>query len=334
MNIDKEIEKYNNLIKEIKVKTKKINYVYNLTNLIIIPLTIIVLHIVLQMKLPEIELGLEALLMGFAIVIVLLIIYIIFEEVTKKKGLFKNYNDQNELYYKIKNDLVVATLKKHFTNIEYDAKKGFSESFIQEEGMYTTGDIYSSEDYIEGKYKDKKFCQADINIQEEREEKDEDGNVKTYYVTTFSGRWLVFDFNKNFKSNLLIHSGQFGKKNIKYTMSGVEDKSIETDDSDFNKKFYILTANEHEAFYILTPHFMEKIKKVAEKFENCSIRLLFNNNKLHIGINGLSDSLEYTGIDEIDKDKFEERIDNDLKLIINLVDDLDLTNNLFKENIK
>lgn len=44
--------------------------------------------------------------------------------------------------------------------------------------------------------------QADVHIEEEYEPTDNNGNTTTTWVTIFRGKWMIFDFNKNFKSNI------------------------------------------------------------------------------------------------------------------------------------
>ena len=72
--------------------------------------------------------------------------------------------------------------------------------------MMDTGDIYSSNDYVEGKYKGILFRQSDVHIQ--NESTDSDGN--TTYTTVFRGRWMIFDFNKPFKANVEVAQKNFG----------------------------------------------------------------------------------------------------------------------------
>ena len=136
---------------------------------------------------------------------------------------------------------------------------------------------------------------------------------------------MIFDFNKEFKSNLIVESGFF--RNL---ISREEFTSVDTENVEFNKKFNIFAEDEHEAFYILTPSFIEKIENIDEKIESSGIRFLFNNNKLHIGIYNHDDAFEFSSIGEISEEKLEANMEDDIKLIIELINDLNLTNDLFK----
>lgn len=74
----------------------------------------------------------------------------------------------------------------------------------------------------------------------------------------------------------------------------------------------------------------EKIKNVLEKLQNYEIRLLFKGNKLHIGLNGSDDTFEISELEEISEEKLKTTMESDIKWIIDFIDELDLTNDLFK----
>ena len=76
---------------------------------------------------------------------------------------------------------------------------------------------------------------------------------------------------------------------------------------------------------------MEKLKKIDKKIQSEEIRFLFNNNKLHIGINNSDDAFEFDELKEINEQEIEANMENDIRLIMDLIDELDLTNDLFKK---
>ena len=73
---------------------------------------------------------------------------------------------------------------------------------------------------------------------------------------------MIFDFNKNFKSNFQVISNDFIKRSLPRIKNN---KKVKLEDIEFNKMFKIYSEIEHDAFYILTPHFMEKIKNIVKK---------------------------------------------------------------------
>ena len=206
---------------------------------------------------------------------------------------------------------------------------GFSSEFINSVGMLYTADRYSSNDYMKGSYKNIGFEQSDIHIEEKHETTDSDGHTTTYYVTIFLGRVMIFDFNKTFKANVQVASRHFGANALPRKKKF---SKVQMEDVEFNKKFQVYAENDHDAFYILTPHFMEKIKEI-KTILGCEFMLGFVDNKLHIAINNNKDSFEYNVFKPINEQKIEEDIGKDIKLITSFIDELNLDNNLFRREV-
>lgn len=234
-------------------------------------------------------------------------------------------DDEKFFKKEFKNTFVLSLLREYFDNLTYDPEKGFDEKYIQYIGMLDTGDRFYSNDYVSGKYKNIKVEQSDIEVEEEYEENDSNGEQK--WITIFLGKWMTFDFNKKFKANMRITNNYFNAGSLP---SDKNFSKIEMEDEEFNQMFEIYTEIEHDAFYILTPHFMEKMKNVTKKL-NCGIMFCFIDEKLHIAINNDDDSFEWDVYKIIDEEKIRKNILEDIELIINFINDLNLDNDLFKE---
>lgn len=225
-----------------------------------------------------------------------------------------------------KNYFVYNALKEIFTDLEYEPEIGISEETLRDTKMIDTSDRYYSNDFIKGKYKDVNFVSSDVHIEEEHERKDKDGNTETYYVTLFMGRWFIFNFNKTFKSNLCVTQTT---SVIRFYEINYE--KINLEDEEFNKNFLVYAQNEHEAFYILSPSFMERVKDLSLKI-NGKLILCFNDNKLYLGLNNYSDSFEPSMYKKVDEAFIKDTIKKDIDVIINFIEELDLDNDLFKED--
>ena len=229
-----------------------------------------------------------------------------------------------------KDFFVKRSLENTFTDLKYLPDQGISRSVIANTGMMDMGDVYSSNDYIEGKYKDINFIQSDVHIEEEHTTTDSDGNTHTYYVTIFMGRWMIFDFNKEFKANVQVCEKGFGNNRF---YSKVKFEKVMMESLEFNKKFAVYAQNAHDAFYILTPSLMEKIQKLEERNDG-RLLLCFINNQLHVGLYDSKDSFEpsscFKKIDEAEELK---RMSTDIEQITMFVDELNLDNDLFKKKV-
>ena len=216
--------------------------------------------------------------------------------------------------------------------MNYEPEKGIDEAIIRNTQMMDMGDRYSSNDYISAKYKNISVEQADVHIEEKHKSTDSDGHTRTTWVTIFRGRWMIFDFNKNFKANIQVSQKGFSNSKINNWGNDLKYKKVMMEDQIFNNIFRTYAQSEHEAFYVLTPSLMEKIKNLAIDI-NGKILLCFIDNKLHVGIQNNEDSFEHSIFTKIDEDKVIEEISRDIKLITNFIDELDLDNDLFRKGV-
>lgn len=143
---------------------------------------------------------------------------------------------------------------------------------------------------------------------------------------------MIFDFNKNFKANIQLCQKGFGNAIVSNSGNKLKFKKVMMEDQIFNKQFSIYAQDEHEAFYILTPSLMEKIKNLANSIKG-KILFCFIDNKLHIGLDNGKDSFEHSIFTKINENKILEEIAKDIKLITDFVDELDLDNDLFRKEV-
>lgn len=234
----------------------------------------------------------------------------------------KNVKEYKKIY---KNSITLETFKSVFTDVKYIPNSGLPESVIINTKMMDTGDRYHSNDYISAKYKEINFECADVMIEERYTDIDGD----TQYSTIFKGQWFIFDFNKSFKANIQICEKSFSGAKRGGLFSKEVYKKIKMEDIDFNKVFKIYAENELDAFYVLTPNTMQKIKELNNKLQG-NLLFCFINNKIHIGLHNRKDLFEPNIYKKIDLEKDKEKILKDIKIITEFVDILDLDNDLFK----
>lgn len=237
--------------------------------------------------------------------------------------------NQARAYQKLyKAYFVEKTLKETFTNLEYNHDKGVSREYIRATEMINTGNSYSSNDLTIAHYKNVKFLQSDAHIQVE--ETDSEGH--TNYVTIFRGRFMIFEFPKQFNFKLELIGNRFSAYRIpgKDAKTGRKMTKKSTESGEFNSAFRIYGQDDFESFYILDPAFMVKIMNIAERYQN---RLLFGfyDNKLLVALNDGKDSFEPPKFTKPINEQAEfNKIYADIKVITDFVDQLSLDNKLFK----
>ena len=222
---------------------------------------------------------------------------------------------------------VAATLAKIFTDLKYSHDLGYPKAAIAATGMMRMGDRYHSNDFVSGRYKNIAFSQADVHIEDEYTDSDGD----THYVTIFKGRFLTFEFNRDFSFKLQVAHKNFGNNCLPRGKEIRKFEKIEVESPNFNKKFNIYGQDGFEAFYLLDPAFLEKIEQLGD---NCGgrIMLMFMDNKLHIALYDGKDSLEPPSpFKEIDEQAELQKVSSDIKIITDFIDKLTLDKYAFKK---
>ena len=231
-----------------------------------------------------------------------------------------------------KNTFVLKSLKSIFSDLMYQPEKGIAEEVIGNTGMMFMGDRYSSNDYISGRYKNIPVVQADVHIEEKHESSDSDGHSTTHWVTIFRGRWMIFDFNKKFKANIQVSQKGFGNSKLNNWGSKIKYKKVMLEDQMFNNKFKTYAHEELDAFYVLTPAMIEKIKNLTNSISG-KLLFCFIDNKLHVGVQNNKDSFEHGIFTKMNEEKVTNMISQDIKLITDFVDELNLDNDLFRKEV-
>ena len=185
-----------------------------------------------------------------------------------------------------KETFVEGQLRKVFPNSVYNARTGFTKSEVYNSNVLKREDRFESEDMITGKFENVKFRSSDVTL------KDVSHSGKhTTVVTVFQGRVYEFEFNKRFKSNLLLI--QPGKFRIFGPWKKIKMESVH-----FNSELKVYAENDHEAFYILTPHFMEKLLYLDKKYRD-KVNFSFINRKLYISVDSRRDTFDLKLFGEI-----------------------------------
>ena len=223
---------------------------------------------------------------------------------------------------------VEQNLRKVFSDLHYDHSTGIPPSVLSSTGMINTGDRYTANDLVKGKYKKVNFAQSDVHI--ETRHTDKDGN--TQYVTIFRGRFMIFDFPKQFTFRLALVGKRFPafRKPGRNKTNGRKMETLSTESGEFNKLLKTYAEDGFEAFYILDPALIADIEDLTTHYKR-RILFCFFDNYLIIGIHDGKDSFEPpTAFKSIDESKENAKVGNDIKMITKFVDELSLDRKLFK----
>ena len=221
--------------------------------------------------------------------------------------------------------MVRGLLSEKIDHLHFDPDGGIDKDVVESTDMMQLGNRYHTNDLIEGSYNGVRFSQSDILIQHHT------SSGKSSHTTTYlKGRWLVFDFNKRFLCDLQVRDRHFSyaKKSGGWFSEREKTEKLETESEAFNRIFKVYAANDSEAFYILTPHFMEALMRAREQADG-EVLFCFVDKKLHVAVNNHSDGFEPPVWSPIDQAAAREAILSDLRLITDLIDTLNLDERLF-----
>lgn len=211
-----------------------------------------------------------------------------------------------------KNVLAVPVLKSMFGEVHYYPERGFTSEEFQAARLikWRTDFRYRSEDLIEGVHRGVVFRQADVKITHTT---GSGKNRRT--VVDVNGRIWEFDCPRQVSSNVLIVKD--------YTHAALEYglNKIEMEDVDFNKKFDVYAEDEHSAFYVLTPHFMEYVKSLHR--QDNAVYIGFDGEKLYFMQSGKGGIFEPSD-SKVDVHNEIEKAKQELQVIDKIIDVLQI----------
>ncbi|MBR6018761.1 MAG: DUF3137 domain-containing protein [Lachnospiraceae bacterium] len=221
---------------------------------------------------------------------------------TEMKGLYKDA-------------FVREPLANNFQNVIYEPKEGFTLDNIKSFGICQTGNSYWSEDYIRATYAGIDFEVAEVHLIEV--DKSSDSNHSETY---FEGRMMVFNF-----PNKLVNTVSVFSKKFKHRILSRNDEKqyrVELEDIQFNNEFDVFSLVQLDAFYLITPHMMERLHVLAGKYESIAMNVIGNRVILAFnepGKNVFDQNIDVGKLD-IDQEmaKVQGEID-DIKLFISMI---------------
>lgn len=224
---------------------------------------------------------------------------------------------------------VEGTLMNIFTDVYFDPERQLPEETIANTEMMSMGNRYFSNDYIRAKYKGIWFEQADVRIQQVTR-----SGKHTHTTTYFEGRWMIFEFNKHFAAELQVKEKGFSyaKKSGGWFSDREKMHKLELEDEEFNRMFTVNAVNDQETYYILTPHMMERIKRLRAATDG-ELLMCFVDNRLHVAVNNRKNAFEPSVFSKINPDEAVEAVYGDIRVITQFIEEMQLDNQIFKGGI-
>lgn len=264
-------------------------------------------------------------------------------------GLFRMLSAKKQEKQDAKAAIMQEVLSEIFSDCTYRADGSISGETIRDAGLIDEWDKdsdshntkmwfrFTGNDYFSGSYSGCSIECCDVDITKywtviEKDE-DEDGNEqeREELETSFKGMWMLCKLNKPLRATVRIRE----KKDTPLLFRKVAGKRInvksdvETENAAFNEQFQILTNDGHSAFYLLTPHFMERILAMDEKSSG-KILLCFSGSHVHIAIHTGREAFAVKKDAELrNPESLKQRIRGELQPTIQILDELLQNESLF-----
>jgi len=226
----------------------------------------------------------------------------------------------SKLGQRFKTEVLTDLIASFVDDGKFIPEQGLSMSTVYQTEFLKPADRSHTEDYLSGSIDGVRFESSDVRLEERHVEHTKNG-TRTYYETYFLGRIFRFDFNKSFDGYLQVleRGGPVSKR--KYG-------KVKLESVQFNKKFKTFTTNEHSAFYVLTPHFMESLMNF-EQGNKGNVSFSFIDNHLFIGLNNFRDTFELKMFKELNMDSFKE-FEKEIGVVKEVISELKLNRSIYK----
>ncbi|MGN0404585.1 MAG: DUF3137 domain-containing protein [Bariatricus sp.] len=178
-------------------------------------------------------------------------------------------------------------------------------------------------DHIKAVYHGLNIELGDIELIDESEFTDENGQTEKRRNTQFKGQWLTCDFGKELAGEVYI--SEWGKKDRRLMKSNVT-----MDNEQFGKRFCVRADDPQEAYYILTPHMMEYITTMADKSGSTVYLSFLRNGKMHVAVKTGRDFFEL-GKSNANVGELRQKFLDGLRWFTVIVDTLRVEDTLYKK---
>lgn len=210
--------------------------------------------------------------------------------------------EMKRIYLLLKESIIMEHLNNNFSNIKFNTDEGFSKEFLTDKVYHNYATHSKSYDVLEATCNGVNFKYSYCEVSSRNRNGDH---------INFSGKVLEVNFHKNIDHYISVTQPKFS-----HLIDGIDE--IKVENIKFDQDFTVYSDNPKSVFYILTPHFMEKIRKINIKHNN-SINLHFYESKIVISIN---DGENFLRIYDVDGDYFNKKIQKNVERLAELINDL------------
>jgi hypothetical protein len=228
--------------------------------------------------------------------------------------------------------VLLPALSEVFDNPYYNENEHISADVVRGSKMVGGWSRISGGDYICGWHNGLMVQMSDLLLSHTethtRTRTNSEGRTETYTETVtvidFSGQWVICKFDKRVSAQLTLRAAGLPRSGFLRTLFR-RASSVEMDNTVFNDMYTVLTDNPHDAFYVLTPHMMERVM-AANQRAGGRLSLEYQPwGELHLAIGTGKNFFEPQNIRKsMDYTQEHSKVMNELRFIVDLVNQLRL----------
>lgn len=220
---------------------------------------------------------------------------------------------QGRLKKQVGRAVALKVLSGYIQDLSFDQDSGFSDKLIDSVYMGFPGyDDIKCGDHISGSYRGRAIELCDLKLTETRVVSS-GKTTRTEHVTVFQGPYISIAYDKGLQCQVTVtRRGNLLKRG----------SLVKLESEEFNKSFRVYCESEHDAFYIMTPHMMERVKRIHEIADHEIYLNFHNDGHVYLAVDSRHDSFELSLMDS-KVEEIEKRFEDELEYLLGLIDELE-----------
>jgi len=167
---------------------------------------------------------------------------------------------------------LLPRIAEQFGDFTYSLTGGIHLARMKPSRILPPSDRYKREDHFAGNFEGVRIEFNEAILQQRRR-----SGKRTHYVTVFKGLFVLLDMNKNFEGHTIVRKDA-GVLNFFGSFGSLE--RIKLEDPDFERQYEVYGSDQVESRYLLTPAFMERLKKLNDSVGAQGMECAFYQNRL------------------------------------------------------
>jgi len=212
---------------------------------------------------------------------------------------------------------------------EYHPWRGVEEAEIQACRLIPESyDRMSSCDTVVGKYHATGFRFSELRLYEKQE--------KDRYVQSWSGIYLVADFNKSFEGRVFVLPdkterllGSLVGRALQSLPLRRGGQLVHLENPSFERHFKVYAEDDHEARYVLSTSLMRRIVEFKESMDT-EIRMAFIDGRVHVVLPVVADFFRAPVLDRVTPEMIRSWVD-EIHYVTSILDELDLNTRVWSK---